>query len=425
MKIHRKKEAPSRTPATPSVRQGQGPDRSFYVQHAGEPPLDSCIVNEIRQNRRTSRHSSSRQVVRNNRASNWSLFLLLCRALLILVLIGGGFFLLRTVLNRIVEPSETEKKSWEANESRMLDAGLLQQETEAASAEISPQFLLQKMDRWDLAGRRLRAAESLSRRGIPDEAAARLAETLSVAPFNSEALRRLSDLYLQTGRHAEAIPLLIRLLDQNDRDSEVKLNLLKALDATGQTEPSLVLAERMLLEEPNNLTLLSIAAAGAAARGNQDAALALFERVVALNAADLPALQGCAKIHFEREKWDQAIPYYLELVRLDPRPDRYYLLARCFAQQNEAGKSVLLMGQASSLFGSSEIKPWLVDPAFDPVRETPEFRSFADWVVGIETRKAIEEITLRKTQEAKASEEVPSGLDLPKQPELQVIRPGR
>jgi len=423
MKIQRKKAGPARTPATPSARPGR--DDGFYVQHAGETPLDSQSANERRQDRRTSRHSSSTQTVRNNRASEWSLFILISRALLILVLLGGGFFLLRLVLNRIAEPSEKERLRWEANESKMFGTALLQPESSAAPARMDPRFMRQQLEHWDLAGRRLRAAETLNRRGISDEAAARLEETLRVVPDNSEALRMLSGLYLQAGRHAEAIPLLLRLLDQNERQAELKLNLLKALDATGQTESALVLAERLLLEEPNNLTLLSIAAAAEAARGNQSVALALFERIIAIDPSDLPALQGCGTIHFEREEWARAVPYYLELVRRDPRSDWYYLLARCFAQQKEAGKSVVFMGQASSLFGSSEIKPWLMDSAFDPVRETPEFRSFADRVVGIETRRAIEEINRREAQEAKPAEDVPAGLDLPKQPELQVIRPGR
>ena len=50
------------------------------------------------------------------------------------------------------------------------------------------------------------------------------------------------------------------------------------------------------------------------------------------------------------------------------------------------------------IFGAAAISPWLRDAGFDPVRETVEFRSFADRVVGSETRKAIEEINKREAE---------------------------
>jgi hypothetical protein len=98
------------------------------------------------------------------------------------------------------------------------------------------------------------------------------------------------------------------------------------------------------------------------------------------------------------------------------------MLARCYAQLAQAGKAVVFLGQAASLFGETVIASWLRDTGFDSVRETVEFRSFADRVVGIETRKAIEEINRREAEKA-ASVAPGGGLELPKQPELDAIRP--
>jgi tetratricopeptide (TPR) repeat protein len=168
--------------------------------------------------------------------------------------------------------------------------------------------------------------------------------------------------------------------------------------------------------------VLSIAAAGQLRQSNQDAALALFERMLKNDPKNTEALEHCGKIYFAQKDPQKAVPYYLELVRLDPKPDFYQMLARCYAQLAQAGKAVVFLGQAASLFGETVIAPWLRDAGFDSVRETVEFRSFADRVVGIETRKAIEEINRREAEKA-ASVAPEGGLERPKQPELDAIRP--
>ena len=419
MKCKKKKPASPDTSGSRSTP--PAPDRSFYSQYAGEPPLDdSSDYPATRQDRRTSLHNRADRREKSNRASNWSLFILISRALLVIVLLAGGFLLLKKVTGRLNEPSEKERQRWDASEVRMSGTVLPDSFT-----AITPDLIRQRLVQWEQAGHRLRAVETLSHRGIYEDAAVRLKEILGIMPENREALRILAGIHMQTGRYAEAVPLYIRLLDQDDRQPELKMNLLQALDADGQTDSALALAEKLLTEQPDNLTVLSIAAAGQFAQGNKNDALALFEKIVEKNPSDIPALHGCGRIHFERQEWSAAVPYYLELSRIDPKPAWYYQLARCFAQQNETGKSVVFMGQAASLFGSAEIKPWLADSGFDPVRESPEFRSFADRVVGIETRKAIEAINKREAREVQPLEDLPAGLDIPKQPELQVIRPGQ
>lgn len=424
MKFKKKKPASPNTSGSRSAP--PAPDRSFYSQYAGEPPLDeSADYTATQQDRRTSLHNRTDRLKKSNRASNWSLFILISRALLVIVLLAGGFLLLRAVTGRLNEPSEKEKQRWDASEVRMSGAVLSGGEPGSSFTAITPEWIRQRLEQWEQAGHRLRTVETLSRRGIYEDAAVRLKEILAMMPENREALRILAGIHMRAGRYAEAIPLYIRLLDQDDRQPELKMNLLQALDADGQTDSALALAEKLLTEQPDHLTVLSIAAAGQFEQGNKNAALALFQKIVEKNPADIPALHGCGRIHFERQEWSSAVPYYLELSRIDPKPAWYYQLARCFAQQNETGKSVVFMGQAASLFGSAEIKPWLTDSGFDPVRESSEFRSFADWVVGIETRKAIEAINRREAKEVKPLEDLPAGLDIPKQPELQVIRPGQ
>jgi tetratricopeptide (TPR) repeat protein len=176
----------------------------------------------------------------------------------------------------------------------------------------------------------------------------------------------------------------------------------------------------MLLEQPKDLTILSIAATGQIKRGNAASALTLFERMLENDDKNKDALENCGKIYFDQGEYEKSVPYYLELVQLDSKPEYYQVLARSYAQQGQAGKAIIFMGQAASLFGETEVASWVKEPVFDPVRETVEFRSFADRIVGIETRKAIEAINKREAEKTKTAE--PGGLELPKQPDLK-LRP--
>ena len=203
------------------------------------------------------------------------------------------------------------------------------------------------------------------------------------------------------------------------------MDLLQALKGSGQIAAGLVLADRMLRDMPNNQIVLSIAATGQFNQGNKAAAVALFERMLANDPKNKDALIGCATLSFEQKDYQKAAPYYLELVRLYPEPDFYLALARCYAQQNEAGKAVVFMGQAASLFGTAAVAPWLRDVTFDPVRETVEFRSLADRVVGTEARKAIEEINKHEAEKV-TPVAMPGGeLELPKKPELKAPALGK
>lgn len=401
------------------------PERSFYTTHAGEAPLDEYFdAASFRQTHRTSRHSPSRRRENSNRASRWSVFLLLFRTALILLLLIGGFIVLKLGLSRMEAPSERKQQEWEAKAERMTkgpESAFVQTAAVQVPA-VSPELISQRLEQWEQTGRYLRSAESLSRQGIDEEAIQRLQQALRVSPDSRMAQRMLVDIYMRRGLHAAAVPFCIRLLDQDSDQPELQMKLLQALQASGQTAAGLVLAEKILEDQPNNPAMLSFAAAGQLALGRTDSALALFERMLENDAKNKEALKNCGNIYFERGDYPKAVLHYLELVRLDSRPEHYQMLARCYAQQDEPGKAVIIMGQAASLFGEAAVSPWLSDTQFDPVRESVEFRSFADRIVGIENRKTIEAINKR---EAEKAPQVPDRIELPKPSDLNVIRPGR
>lgn len=418
MKFFRKK---SSTPVKSSGKKGGiASDQHFYSRHADAAPLDDYFgETTVSSTRRTSRHSLGRRHLNNNRASNWQLAVLLLRAVLVVLLMVGAFIVLKLVAERLSAPSEKDLQQWEANAAQMEEAG----PAVAASADSVPQELTisaalmeKRLASWDQAGRLFRSAEALTLRGINEEAAQRLEQAVRVAPDNRAILHLLADVYMNLGRSDEAASIYIRLLDQEGLEPMLQISLLKSLQASGQTGAGLVLANRMLLDQPSNEFVLSIAAAGHLQKGNADAALTMYQRILKTSPANTVALKQCVEIYAGRGDYKQAVPYYLDLIRLDPSPDRYRTLAQFYARQNQAGQTVVFMGQAASLFSSAAVAPWLKDPEFDSVRETVEFRSFADRIIGEEARKAIEAINRREAEKAALG---PVEMDLPK-PALQL-----
>ena len=421
MKFFRKKNDSSTEVRSKTAESDSKPN--FYSQHAGDAPLDEYSdFRGPQKTSRTSMHSAARRREVSNRASSWALAFLFLRAGLIILLLVGGFVVLKLVLNRMSGPSEKEMQQWDVNAARM-EKGAEPLVTSAGTPVpkdlvVSAALIEQRLKQWEQAGQLFRSAEALARRGINEEAAQRLEQALRTTPDNLAAQQLLADVYMQLGRYAEAAPLYVHLLDQDGLKPELQMNLLQSLQESGQLDAGLVLAEQMLQDQPNNETVLSIAAAGQVQQGNTDAALALFERILENDAQNASALENCGKLYFSRGDYEKAIPYYLELVRLDPKPDYYQMLARAYAQQGQAGKAVVLMGQAASLFGPAAVIPWLRETTFDPVRESVEFRSFADRTVGVETRMAIEAINKRAAE--KAAPLLGEKPELPQQPALQL-----
>lgn len=419
MKFSFKKRKPSQ-----ERKVTETPESSFYSQNPGEASLDEySSLPSARQTHRTSKHSPVRRRETSNRASNWALAMLLFRAVLIVFLLVGGFIVLKLVLTRLAEPSEKQQKQWEKNALLMEKAASVQVAAPSAPVPtMSPELIQQKLKQWEQTARHLRAAEAFDLRGIDEDAIQELNQALQSSPNNLGAQKLLLDIYMNKKMYAEATPLCIRLLGQTGPQQELLMDLLISLQSSGQTDAGLILAENILLDQPNNQTVLSIAAAGQVAKGNTDAALKLFLRMLELNSKNIDARLGCGAIYFNRGDYAQAIPHFMELIRLDPRPEHYKALALSCAQQNDSGRAVIFMGQANSLFGGGAVSPWLKDAGFDPIRETADFRSFADRLVGAETRKAIE--ALNKREAEKTGLQLPATVELPA-PRLEVIRPSR
>lgn len=294
MKLFRKKNERK----TPAAKPESG--ANFYTQHAGESPLNEYFDDRAsKQTQRTSRHSAAHRRESSNRASNGAIFMLLLRAGLIVLLLVGGFVVLKLVLNRMARPSEADHTRWEAKAEKMAAAGS-SVATVKPGTGVSAAQIEQRLGLWEKAERLLRSAEALDQRGIDEDAAAKLNEVLQIMPENRAALQLLMDIYMRRGLYTEAVPVCIRLLDQAGLQQEIQMNLLQALQSIGQIDAGLLLADKMLEDQPNNAEILSIAAAGQIALGNNDVALELFQRMLDNDEKNQAALVGCGNIYFER-----------------------------------------------------------------------------------------------------------------------------
>jgi len=402
-------------------------DNSFYEQHSGETPLTTSPAKSAQQGSHTSRHTPVRRRENSNRATNRDMSRLLLKIVLIPLLLIGAFFGLRAVVEWLNGPTEKERLQWAANAELMEKvpgASTTLPAEPAGEASINKEFLAGRVSRWEKAQRHLRAADALDRRGIDGDAISRLEQALQASPDSREALWALAKLYISSGNHTAAIPLCIRLLDQDSTQWEVKRLLLRALQAGEETEMSALLSDQMLLQQPGDLGVLEMAAYAHAAAGDTDVALGLYKRILEDNPEHLLALAGVGYIHQWREEWVEAVPYYLELLKLDPKAEYYLALARCYAQQDDAGKTLIFLGQAAGLYGAPTVSPWLKNPELDPVRETTDFRSFVDRMVGEQTRTEIE--ALRRHEIPKETlREAAGRFKLPSASELQILRPGQ
>lgn len=423
-KIGRKKNRPE-TEASKRADSAD-PDNSFYARQSSEAPLDEPAGGSVGGSvHRTSRHTPVRRRENSNRASQKEVTVLLLKVFLIPVVLGVGFVGLKLITSYLEEPSEKDRESWEANSKQMergaQGAGTPAAQTAGLSGDGRAEELGPFLNRMAQADRLLRSAEALEERGMNEKAIARFQEVLRVAPENFSAQKQLLEVYLQMGNDVQAVPLCLRLLEQDGMNPELQKNLLTALNESDRTESSLLLAKRILEREPENADVMEIAAYAHAAKGDNDKALELYKKILQRDPDRLLALEGAGTIYDWQNQPQQALPYYMQLVRLDPQPRYYNALARSYARQDESGKAVIFMGQAAGLYGESAVIPWLSDSDFDAIRETIDFRSFADQVAGVKTRARLKQLRMQRKLDAPRPE--PVELKLPSKNDLKMLRP--
>ena len=422
MKFSRKKKTrPERNSSDSHIPES---DRNFYEQGGGYTPLDGSSPGGGFQAPRTVR-TAARRRENNTRATDKSLIFLVIKIFLIPLVLLLAYVGLKMLLDRLSEPSEKDMQIWEEN-SKLMERSVTGVPDAALVAEeifVDRDFLERRLDEWGHAEQLLRSAEALSRRGIDADAIERLKQALAFAPNFKDAQQMLLDIYMKTEAYSEAAPICIQLLDQDSDQREIKLSLLKSLLMTEELQAALLLANQILVTEPNSPDALEVVAYVQAVLGNTQEALDVYAHILSYNKDHQLALSGSAYIYQNLGKWTNAIPYYSELIRLEAKPDVYHALAQCYAQLGEGGKATIYMGQAVSLYGEATVSPWLQEKDFDRVRETIEFRSFVDMVVGSERRMAIEEIRRREAEKEKSL--LLDRPNLPDKPDLDVLKPHR
>ena len=385
-----------------SREQQRSTGSSFYTQNTGERPLDAPPIEQpsVERERFTSRHKPPRRRENNNRAGAYAISLLFVRTFLVIAAIGGGIIALKIYTNHLQNPTEEQKRIWdEQNRQPWKISSKHSAATTGVPDNLSRIDLLikEQIEQWKIADRNLRAAkEALHRPGFETEALARLQQVLQATPENHEAQQLMFDFLMRKGAFADAVPYAMRLIDQNSSDLNMQIRLLQALYRGDYADAAGALAEYLLIIRPDNDQVLEIAAMLNVEANNLDSALEHYLRILSVNRHNEAALRGVSAIFSSRGEWEKAVPYYIELTRVAPDETTYHWLAVCFSQMDEMEKAVTLLGQSASLYGENTVAGWLPNPGFDTIRETEDFRNFADHIAGSERRRAIE--ALRRSE---------------------------
>ncbi len=185
--------------------------------------------------------------------------------------------------------------------------GLLEEAPENAEAMDALQALYESAERWEdlrmLLDRRLDLAESDEARIVARVGLARLAE--KAFGRRDDAMDQLRGILEIDPQNAQALDEMERLLGLEQRWDEVVELLESRIAQSGEPKP----------------ILLRLAAVHENERDDLDQAVETIERVLAVDASDVAALERLIGIHESREQWAQAVHGLERLVALQEPHD--------------------------------------------------------------------------------------------------------
>ena len=288
----------------------------------------------------------------------------------------------------------------------------------STTAEVS---FAERVEMWKKAERLVGTVDNLLLRGNVEQAIQRCNEALEVDPTHMETLKRLGSIYFDQGMYVEAINTYIRLLSVEPSDPGLQIELLKALNAYGDSEAMIAVA--LWYNEQNSFnTLVHHYLANAYfAQENYPEAIKAYERVLVDEPEDIESLNNLSIAYMQQEEYKKAVDTLDTLSIVDLRnPDCYKRMSFCYAQLGKEESVVQTLGKSAHLFGPNVVAQWIQDKKLDPVRMERSFQIFADSVVTEEYRKYLERMA--KTMEQSDEPEIDPQLELPKneivEPEL-------
>lgn len=153
----------------------------------------------------------------------------------------------------------------------------------------------------------------------PDEAEQLLRQLIAIFPTQAIYGERLATLQDRRGKSHEAIASYYELLQRNPGLNNSRYNLARLLRRRGRTEEALREYEECLrrgIEHPEEVHAnISIIYSDLQ---RHDAARRSLETALALNPKHIPALFNLAQLEEENGDWENALPLFRNILKLDP-----------------------------------------------------------------------------------------------------------
>ncbi len=309
-----------------------------------------------------------------------------------------------------------EESVWMENQPAEELAPVLKEVTLVEDFDISAadaaQTFADRIEMWKKTERLVRSVGDLLLRNNFDQAIERCQQVLSLDPAHIGALKYLGELYFDKGMYVEAINTYIRLLSVDPSRTDFQLALLKSLDAHGDAESTIAVAQWYQDGNVYNEDVQRYMAKAYFTLEKYEEAAGAYERVLKDSPRNVEALENQAVSYMRLEQFDKALPPLEKLVVVKLRdPICYKRIAICNAQLGRGEETVQVMGKSAHLFGADTVAMWIQDPMMDPVRFDRSFQMYADSVVTEEYRKYLERMA--QAMESKPKEQIGPRLELP------------
>ncbi|NCC51660.1 MAG: tetratricopeptide repeat protein [Spartobacteria bacterium] len=212
----------------------------------------------------------------------------------------------------------------------------------------------------------------------PAKALARLIALYENFPDDLEVKITLARAYIAQKNYPEAVLLLYDTLKATPGNQEARIMLADILLEQNQYQEALAITTWVLDTNPYSIPANSIAADAYLAMDKPSWSIPFLRRIIAQDRENFSALNRIAKAYADMGEYQKAVLEFTRMMDMNVADSVTYCnLAICYAQQMKADKAVIILDQAANMYGYSFVRSWLEQKEFDPIRDTPPFKTFA------------------------------------------------
>jgi len=175
--------------------------------------------------------------------------------------------------------------------------------------------------------------------------------SLAIRPDDPDTIMMKANCCVQLGRPAEAVQLALEAADKSDDEQRANIYLLvsRQKDNEGQSQEAIDYVWKAVETAPGNQDLVERAAMCFADFGDTEAAIALLDDLYRKGKADSYLLTVLGEQYSKQSRYEEALPIYESLVRMERSSATYTLLAGTYMSLNKFHKAYSLLLKANEL----------------------------------------------------------------------------